>query len=573
MSLNNPPLSAPATVRWASRFAKVSASLFCVLVGFLNPAASADDPLDDLRQRIERLERENQALKDRLNSDTLPASFSPDVPPPPTITELVDPNDPLGGAEETEEEKQFNSMVERYLRRRGISSNSSAADAQSGRISNLETNIAGILDRLNKKTFPSVQVYGAFQADTGYFFQDTNSTIANGDIANGADIRRARLGAKGAINEVVNYTFQMDFGFFGRPTFTDVFVEQTNIPYLGKVRVGQWKQPFSLEVVSSYRYTTFMERSVLFQSFTPFRHLGAGFYDNSEDLTTTWAASVFTTGQDQFGNTLFEGGTAAPFSHINMGGVGTAERLTWLPYWDECTEGRDYLHLGAAHFFSAPPGQTVVFRSIPELFIGQAANVVNGGSSFQPTPGGANGTPFFVNTGNLTVNYYNILGTEILYVRGPFSFQSEAMVNFVDRATPGGGVTATSAVLPGAYGTVGYFLTGEHRPYDRKGGVIDRIMPFNNFSFKDGCRTGIGAWELAGRVSYLDLNDRAIQGGTLTDYTVGINWYANPYVKFVFNYIHADSFYGGLGGAPPAPNAPQRRTQTDMIAFRCQMDW
>ncbi len=90
----------------------------------------------------------------------------------------------------------------------------------------------------------------------------------------------------------MNAFMQMDFGFFGRPTFTDLWVEQTNVPVLGNVRVGQWKQPFGLEVVSSFRYTTFMERSSLFQPFTPFRHLGIGFYDHSEDLDTTWQLPI-----------------------------------------------------------------------------------------------------------------------------------------------------------------------------------------------------------------------------------------------------------------------------------------
>lgn len=91
---------------------------------------------------------------------------------------------------------------------------------------------------------------------------------------------------------------------------------------LGNVRVGQWKQPFSLEVVSSFRYTTFVERSLLFQHFTPFRHLGAGFYNTNEDQTMTWAMSGFASGQDQFGGSI-----------TNRGGWGTAERVTLLPFW------------------------------------------------------------------------------------------------------------------------------------------------------------------------------------------------------------------------------------------------
>ena len=546
---------------------RVSSFAVTALFALHGSIGFAQDPFEDLRIRIERLERENRELKETVESKTFPVSFETNVPPAPGADYFADPNDPQGGSsEETDEEKHVGSLIEKYLRRRPRES--SAGDAfQDNKISALDNKVAGVLDRLNKKTFPTAVINGSMQADTGYFHQDANSMKTYGPIANGADFRRARLGVKGAINETVNYSWQMDFGFFGRPTFTDVWVEQTQIPFLGNVRVGQWKQPFSLEVVSSYRYTTFMERSSLFQAFTAFRHIGTGFYNNADDLSATWAGSVFATGQDQFGGSLFENQTAAgTFTHVNMGGVGTAERFTWVPYWDECTKGANYVHLGAAHFFNAPPGQTINFRSIPEFYIGQNANGTIG-SSGQAAPGGFNGTPFFVATGAKTVNFYNVLGTELLWVEGPFSLQSEAMVNFVNQA----GVTAT---LPGTYAQVGYFLTGEHRPYDRKAGAIDRVIPNRNFSFnKDGCNTGIGAWEVAGRFSYLDLNDKAIQGGTLTDYTAGVNWYLNPNVKFVVNYIHSSSNFSGPGGLVGGVATPSRRNETDMVGLRCQMDF
>jgi phosphate-selective porin OprO/OprP len=541
-------------VAFGRRLAGLVASALLMLQGSVG---FSQDPFEDLRIRIERLEQENRDLKSSMDSRTATASFETDIPPAPE-SDYADPNEL--DAEETEEDKHVGSLVEKYLRRRSRQM-SPGDSAQDSKISALDGKMAGLLDRLNKKTFPTAVINGSMQADTGYYHQDANSRATYGPLINGADIRRARLGVRGALTENVNYCWQMDFGFFGRPTFTDIWVEQTNIPYLGKVRIGQWKQPFSLEVVSSYRYTTFMERSSLFQAFTAFRHLGVGFYDNADDLSTTWAGSVFATGQDQFGGSLFQNSAG---TINNVGGVGTAERVTWVPYWDECTNGSNYLHLGAGHFFNAPPGQTVNFRSIPEFYIGQNANGVVG-TSGQAAPGGFNGTPFFVQTGNRSVNYYNILGTELLYVNGPFSLQSEAMVNFVSQ-------NGTTATLPGTYAQAGYFLTGEHRPYDRKLGQIDRVMPLRNFSFtRDGCNTGIGAWEIAARFSYLDLNDKAIQGGTLTDYTAGVNWYLNPQVKLVMNYIHSSSNYGGLNGA--GVPLPSRRNETDMIAARCQMDF
>jgi phosphate-selective porin OprO/OprP len=426
------------------------------------------------------------------------------------------------------------------------------------RVAALEQRVNNFLQASTGTSYPTVKINGVFQTDTAWVSQDNASVARYGVIRDGTEFRRARLAASGAITEVNNYFFQMDFAFFGRPTFTDLWVEQTDLPLFGNIRVGQWKQPFSLEVVSSFRYTTFVERSVLFQPFTPFRHLGIGFYDRNTELTRTWAGSVFAAGQDQFGGSL-----------TNQGGVGTAERVTWLPYYDDASDGRYYLHLGAGHYFSAPNNKTVNFRSIPELYIGQFNSAASGPNQ-QPTPTVTSGMPFFVATGNMSVYNYNVLGSELLWVRGPLSVQTEWMANCVNQTT------GNDVWFTGGYCTVGYFLTGEHRPYDRKAGAIDRIKPFENFfrvRTKNGslCR-GWGAWEVAGRVSTLNLNGTytgvaanpgdLTGGGILTDFTAGLNWYLNPYTKAQFNYIHSHS-----------TNQAASVALTDLFDLRLQMDF
>ncbi|HBJ36305.1 MAG TPA: porin [Planctomycetaceae bacterium] len=402
--------------------------------------------------------------------------------------------------------------------------------------------------------FPKILLSGVFQADTVLFSQNDASREAYGGIANGTDFRRARLGAKGSVATNMDYFMQMDFAFFGRPTFTDVWVDFKEAGPLGTVRVGQWKQPFSLEVASSFRYTTFMERAGTFQAFTPFRHLGIGFYNHSEDLRWTWAASYFRTGQDQFGGSLSA-----------KSGNGVAARLTHL-LWDDEHSGSDYLHVGAAYFLNAPPNEKTRFRSIPEIYVGEFV-VPPGepiGTSGQPVPNVADGTPFFVDTGLLTgVSLAQAFGTESLWVRGPFSWQTEMIGTFVDTSSVGDGF------LWGGYTQVGYFLTGEHRPYDRKAGAIDRVIPKS--SLCKNC-SGYGAWEIASRCSYLDLSDQAIEGGEMLNLTTGLNWYVNPYCKCVFNHIHSWT------QARPTRNGTiignqLLAAQTDAYAMRVQIDF
>ncbi len=422
------------------------------------------------------------------------------------------------------------------------------------RTASLESRFAALEKRMDaadkaKKKLPSVAVSGVFQADAVMFNQDDDSRDQYGSIQNGAGFRRARLGAKGSVADNMNYFMQMDFGFFGRPTFTDLWVETTKVPVLGNVRVGQWKQPFGLETVSSFRYTTFMERSSTFQAFVPFRHIGIGFYDHADDQNSTWALSYFRTGQDQFGDSLSKNG-----------GNGLAGRLTHL-LWYGGQGGDEYMHIGGGYYYNSPPRDTVRFRSIPEIFVGEFRPSADVGTSGQATPGVLDGTPFFVDTGALNnVTVVNTFGLENLWVHGPLSVQGEWMAADVNqRNNP-------SAILTGAYIQTGYFLTGEHRPYDRVAGAVDRVIPYHNLKFGSG---GYGAVEVALRYSYLDLTDENIFGGEMDNLTAGINWYLNPYCKCVFNYIH--SWVDGRDLNPPSFNPIS--SQTDAFGLRAQVDF
>ena len=89
-----------------------------------------------------------------------------------------------------------------------------------------------------------------------------------------------------------------------------------------------------------------------------------------------------------------------------------------------------------------------------------------------------------------------------------------------------------------------YFLTGEHRLYNvtattsQYQATFGRIYPISDFNPRKG---GTGAWELAFRVSNLDLNDTpaGFNGGNEIDFTAGINWYLNADFLVKLNYIYA----------------------------------
>ncbi len=215
---------------------------------------------------------------------------------------------------------------------------------------------------------------------------------------------------------------------------------------------------------------------------------------------------------------------------------------------------------------NAPPRERARFRSVPEIYVGEFV-VPPGepiGTSGQPVPDVADGTPFSVDTGVLDgTSLVQTGGLESLWVRGPFSWQSEAMVCFVDTSTVG------EAFFSGAYSQVGWFLTGEHRPYDRKAGAIDRVIPFQSVSKSGG---GWGAWEVAARWSYIDVTDGAVLGGAMQNMTVGLNWYVNPYCKCVFNYIHSWADSRPIRNGVILSN-DLIRSETDAFGLRCQLDF
>jgi phosphate-selective porin OprO/OprP len=160
-----------------------------------------------------------------------------------------------------------------------------------------------------------------------------------------------------------------------------------------------------------------------------------------------------------------------------------------------------------------------------------------------------------VNTGILDADHWQLFGLEAAWVAGPLSLQAEQVFANVAQPTDDLGFQAW-------YVTSSYFLTGEHRRYRRELGVFDRVRPTTEFlATGEGVPHGLGAWEVAFRVSHIDLNDGSVQGGRLTDLTCGVNWYLNPYFRVQANYIRA------------LLNEPTGRSSTDIFGARVGFDF
>jgi phosphate-selective porin OprO/OprP len=431
-------------------------------------------------------------------------------------------------------------------------------------------------------SFPTWRITGFTQLDGAYYSQDALNRETVGDAQDGWGFRRARLAVQGNVAPWTAYQLEMDFATAGRPSFFDCYIDQGNLDYLGIVRVGQFCQPFSVDSLTGFRNLTFLERSLPFLAFVPFRRVGIQSSNLSDDESTALAYSVFRTGG--FNNApLGDDRFATDFGDV--GGYSFSTRLTHLLMYDDLAEDRYLWHIGGGYNFSQLGANDAIGSGVagnagsPKPFYqartGPEFGLLGYPELNQPFGVAVNGTPAFVDTGRYEAEYFNLFGVETVYQAGPWGITSEYMATIVE-----------SVVGPiyynGAYVQVAYRLTGENRVYDKKNGTLGKLVPFADFIplKRDGI-VGWGAWEIAGRYSFVDLtNPDSLDGhyydpvtntftatnkrgnGVLQDTTVGLTWFLNVHTKIQFNWIHA-----------MLDNTAKGNSEADLFVMRFQVDF
>ncbi len=350
------------------------------------------------------------------------------------------------------------------------------------------------------------------------------------------EFRRLRLVADGVGYGVYDFRLQITLepetvgaspaGTITSPDVKDAYFTINEVPFLGRVRIGNFFVPFSLEQVTNDTNNIFMERSIPSQGiFAADREVGIALYNCTEDKRITWASGIF-------------------FDSISEGlkervddnqGYRISGRVTWLPYYDEPSHGRYLIHTGAGILFTDDQDNRVRFRARPQIHEG----------------------PRLIDSGALAADTYTTGNLEGAIVWGPFSVQSEAFLANVDMNA------ATNETVYGGYVYASYFLTGENRIYQRfgqHGAQFGRNVPFTNvFATPAGC--GWGAWELKTRYSHLNLNN--VNAGEYNDLTAGFNWYWTDRVRMMFDWIHPLTTSGTTYGS----------TKSGILAMRFDFNW
>ena len=378
----------------------------------------------------------------------------------------------------------------------------------------------------------TVKLGGHVQADY-VLWANASPSIVGDD--NYFEFRRLRLVADGVGYGVYDFRLQMTLepetinesgGMATSPDVKDAYFSAHAIPLLGRWRIGNFFVPFSLEQVTNDTNNIFLERSIPTQGiFAADREVGMAIYNCTDDKNLSWAGGIFF---DSISDTIKE-------RIDDNQGYRLSGRLSWLPYFDEPSNGRYLLYTGAGVLFTDDHDDRARFRARPQIHEG----------------------PRLIDSGVLQAGSYTTGNIEGAVVWGPVALQTEAFlcnINFTN---------SDSVNINGCYAHLSYFLTGENRTFERfgqHGAQFGRNVPYSNFFWAPG-GFGPGAWELKARWSHLDLN--SLERGQYNDLTLGFNWYWSDRVRVMFDWIHPLTSSETTFGA----------TQSDIIGMRFDFNW
>lgn len=359
-----------------------------------------------------------------------------------------------------------------------------------------------LLAGFDGKNFTLGSADGNFKLNLGGYIQTDYRYYEGGEDENNTntfDTRRARLTASGSISKNISYKLQADFAD-EVDELRDAYIDLNYTP-LAVVRAGQFKVPFDYEQVTSSATLDFIERSITGDFIaTTSRDIGVMLFGSVLDKRINYYLGAF----NGTGENMTDDNDSLTF-------IG---RLLFSPFANDENSALNGLTFGGS--FSGGDRQSHSSSSITLAARNKISNTVtlNG----QRTRAAA----------------------EARYFNGPFSLKGEYYYQREERNDIGG-TDFEDIISQGFYGIATYVLTGEKK--------VDgaNIVPNHNFNPATG---EWGAFELATRYSYLDLdkasgNDPVVAGenigaNTVQGVTFGLHWYFNKYLKLMADYSFFD---------------------------------
>ena len=371
-------------------------------------------------------------------------------------------------------------------------------------------------------------------AATGANDRDTAS------LADGFEMRRARIGFQGFMYKDINYLLQLNMT--GNAPIVDEGYANFAFYKPVQLTVGRFKQPFGLEQLTSSNAIDFAERSYVDQNGVPAKKLGA-MISGEPKKGVVYAVSIFQEGFNEITEAdgegkRYAGRVAANFGqlfnirdtvlHVGFANVGGAYQLRPTQS-SQTTSGTELITRASVVGFRS------MNRGFQDMYRAQLA-----GQDLAPTTctvvGATSCTVSSNRTGaagetGIDVDS-NLWGLEAATAYKSVKLQGEYSSNDIDarnpvvsgltagsannQTTPGGAATAIAAdtqqTLKGTvdsyYVQAVWNITGEKWADRYEGGVFKGIKPMNNF--KPG--SGWGAFQLGLRYSMYDASSVNVTG-------------------------------------------------------------
>jgi phosphate-selective porin OprO/OprP len=377
---------------------------------------------------------------------------------------------------------------------------------------------------------------GRIHFDANFFAEDDNASVggtafgSNSTPSNSSTyFRRIYMTLKG---KAYGWKYKIEPDFAGNTSsgaasiaFQDVYMSTKLGP--GEIIIGQIKPFRGMEELTSSNNLTMIER--------PYAS-AAGIFGGG--VSREFQQGVFYRGEiaDMFTYGLGAFSLRRDNSSATEG-VGYNGRLVFSPLHSEGS----VLHVGLSYSDENPQNATNVGTSVsyagrrgPSLTLGLTS----------------------------AAEHATTAGAELAGSVGPFTAQAEYMLQSLDQKA---GTTPDSQDIQAYYLQLSLFVTGESKPYEKADGVFGSPKPKNEF----------GAVELTARYDFAENKDvfsscnvkdsstPPVTVGTATQceaqtITVGANYYANPNVRFMLNYVMGQN---DRGFAKDEPNAIVARAQ------------
>jgi phosphate-selective porin OprO and OprP len=389
--------------------------------------------------------------------------------------------------------------------------------------------------------------------------RDTNAAR---DFSDGAYFRRARFGFEGMIARDFNYRIMLDLGGAGTEgpaRISDAWVSYTGFaPFT--LQLGAFSPAANMDDSTSVDSTLFIERASPAELSRALAGADGRIGFGARGSGTRWMGAMTLTNRTVNDAEVFDSQLAA---------VGRAGFLL--------ATAADYnIHAGlSGTWVFAPADQgsaagamrtPLRLRERPEIRVDSTRLIDTG--SIDADSGFATAVEFGANWRNVY-------------------FQAENFWYGIDRPESS---MLSAPSFGGYYAQASWLITGESRRYEIANGAFQAPRPFVPFTASGGP----GAWELALRYSHTDLNYHegvlgtaaladAVRGGEQNIWTLGINWYLNPNLRLLFNYLRIEvdrlnpAGPSNLTPFGPAPGTPPSGVQIgqdlDVYALRSQFSF